>query len=123
MWLIMVVTFSLIIGAMIALAIIFERNKKPSPIEAEDQKDDLKTIHVLLKSYAGVSRKHMALAFVKSGIPFMKGPFRNLMNFTEDQLAALPTNEELDAAKIDLHIAELEAEIERLKGKRHHSTS
>jgi len=48
----------------------------------------------------------------------MKGPFSNLMNFSKEQLGAIPTNEELDAAKIDLHIAELDAEIERIKAKK-----
>jgi len=121
MGLIIVIVFLsilLLIGSLIALTISLQRDKKTFQIQTEDPKDDLKIILVLLNTYSGASRKHMALAFVKSGITFMKGPFRNLINFSKEQLDALPTNGELDAAKIDLHIAELYAEIERLKTKK-----
>ena len=107
----------LLIGSLLALVISLQRDKKAFQTKLEDR-NDLKTILVLLNTYSGASRKHMAIAFVKSGITFIKGPFSNLMNFSKEQLGAIPTNEELDAAKIDLHIAELDAEIERIKAKK-----
>lgn len=43
-------------------------------------------------------RSDIADGFVSHGITFMKGPFRNSVNFTSEELELLPTNEELHEA-------------------------
>jgi len=59
----------------------------------------LSKIKLVLKIYGKCrSRSDIADGFVSHGITFMKGPFRNPVNFTSEELDLLPTNEELHEA-------------------------
>lgn len=56
----------------------------------------LSKIKLVLKIYGKCRlRSDIADGFVSHGIAFMKGPFRNPVNFTPEELELLPTNEEL----------------------------
>jgi len=67
--------------------------------EIEGCGKSIQTVKFLLRIYEKSRlRSDIADAFVDHGITFMKGPFRNAVNFTPEELELLPTNEELSEA-------------------------
>jgi lipoprotein NlpI len=123
MFIVLIIFFAICIGAMIAACIIWSKSPKqetsvkiPTMAQNWENSNDVAKIRSLLK-YENISREQRAHLFVINGVYFMKGPFRNLENFSYEELGLLPTNEEMDYEKSKLRIAELETEIERLKVK------
>lgn len=67
--------------------------------QAEGCGSSLNKVKLVLQIY-GKSRTRAEIAdgFVRHGITFMKGPFRNPVNFTPEEFELLPTNDELAEA-------------------------
>ena len=61
--------------------------------------DDVRYIALLLKNNWKLAREEMAEVFVSRGVSFVKGPARSPVNFTKEELAMIPTNDELAQAK------------------------
>jgi hypothetical protein len=74
-------------------------DKDTTPLCVEGQ--DVERVRRLLTEAVGHTREQVAEAFVRGGVTFMKGPFREA-NFTREDRKLLPANDELFAMKLQL---------------------
>jgi len=61
--------------------------------------DDVPYISLLLKNNWKLGREEMAEVFVSRGVMFVTDRTRRLVHFTKEELAMIPTNDELAQAK------------------------
>lgn len=69
-------------------------------IPGHKYESDVQSIKTLLSLNPHADREARARMFVERGIYFIKGPFRNPVNFTAEELERLPTNAELGNARL-----------------------